>query len=250
MIIARVPFGVHGLDTLLQGGIPTNSTVAIRAEPSNFTECILQQFIAEGVKHGFPAIYCCLSRPPASLIRSMKQQGFDVLEPVANDQLIILDCYSLHKRTSAMGVDQEIQNKIITVTEVDDERMLQDGLASAVERLPNLKGLRAVCESVPGTLTGRTPIEIMRWGRRAFADLRAFETVVIHTFPMGIREELFSMMAHDFDGVMEIRTDRAGDRIRHYLSIPKMRMTTVPQKLFELEMEDNLVLLKSVQKIT
>ncbi len=250
MIIARVPCGVHGLDTLLQGGIPTNSTVAIRAEPSNFTECILQQFIAEGVKHGFPAIYCCLSRPVASLMRSMKQQGFDMLEAVANDQLIILDCYSLHKRTSAMGVEQEIQHKIIPVTEVDDERMLQDGLATAVERLSNLKGLRAVCESVPGTLTGRSPIEIMRWGRRAFADLRAFETVVFHTFPIGIREELFSMMAHDFDGVMEIRTDRSGDRMRHYLSIPKMRMTTVPQKLFELEMENNLVMLKTVEKIT
>lgn len=240
---------MQGLDVLLQGGIPTNSTVAVRAEPSNYTECILQQFIAEGVKHGFPAIYCCLSRPVASLIRSMKLQGFDVLEPVANDELIILDCYSLHKRTSAMGVEQEIQKKIIPVTEVDDERMLQDGLATAVERLPNLKGLRAVCESVPGTLTGRSPIEIMRWGRRAFADLRAFETVVMHTFPIGIREELFSMMAHDFDGIMEIRTDRSGDRMRHYLSVPKMRMTTVPQKLFELDMDNNLVMLKSVQKI-
>jgi len=249
MIIARIPCGIQGLDIVLQGGIPSNSTVALRAEPSNYTECILQQFIAEGLKHGFPAIYCCLSRPVASLVRSMKQQGFDVLEPVANDQLIIIDCYSMQKRTSGMGVEQEIQKKIISVPEVDDERMLQDGLANAVERMSNLKGLRAVCESVPGTLTGRSPIEIMRWGRSAFADLRAFETVVLHTFPTGVREELFSMMAHDFDGIIELTTDRTGDRMRHYIGIPKMRMTAVPHKLFELSMENDLVMLNTTQKI-
>jgi len=250
MIIARIPCGIMGLDSILQGGIPTNSTIALRAEPTNYTECILQQFVAEGLNHGFPAIYCCLSRPVASLVRSMKQQGFDILEPVANDQLIILDCYSMQKRTSGMGVEQDIQKKIIAVPEVDDERMLQDGLATAVERMSNLKGLRAVCESVPGTLTGKTPTEIMRWGRRAFSDLRAFETVVFHTFPIGVREELFSMMAHDFDGIMELRTERAGDRTKHYLGIPKMRMTTVPHKMFELDMENNLVILNTVQKIT
>jgi KaiC/GvpD/RAD55 family RecA-like ATPase len=249
MIVARVPCGISGLDGVLQGGIPSNSTIALRTDPSNYTEYILQQFVAEGLKHGSPAIYCCLSRPVASLVTSMKQQGFDVLEPVANDQLVILDCYSMQKRTSGMGVDQEIQKKIISVPEVDEERMLQDGLAAAVERMSNLKGLRAVCESVPATLTGRSAIEIMRWGRRAFADLRAFETVAFHEFPIGVREELFSMMAHDFDGIMELRTERVGDSMRHYLGIPKMRMTNTPHRLFELDMENDRVVVRTIQKI-
>lgn len=249
MIVQRVTCGIAGLDAALQGGIPANSTIALRSEPSNYTEYILQQFVAEGLSHGAPAIYCCLSRPVASVIRSMKQQGYDVLEPVANDQLVILDCYSMQKRTSGLGVEPEIQKKIISVPEVDDERILQDGLATAVERMPSLKGLRAVCESVPGTLTGKTAIEIMRWGRRAFSDLRAFETVAFHTFPMGVREELFSMMAHDFDGIMELRTERVGDSMRHYLGIPKMRMTDAPHKMFELNMENDRVVLRSIQKI-
>jgi KaiC/GvpD/RAD55 family RecA-like ATPase len=249
MIVARVPSGIPGLDGVLQGGIPANSTIALRAEPSNFTECIVQQFVAEGLKHGAPAIYCCLSRPVAHLIDSMKQQGFDVLEPVANDQLVIIDCYSMQKRTAGMGVEKQIQKKIISVPEVDDERLLQDGLAAAVERMANLKGVRAVCESVPGTLTSRGAIEIMRWGRRAFADLRAFEAVAVHTFPTGVREDLFSMMAHDFDGILEVGSDRSGERMRHYISIPKMRMTAVPQKVMDLDMEENLVVLKTTQRI-
>jgi KaiC/GvpD/RAD55 family RecA-like ATPase len=234
---------------VLQGGRPANSTVALRAAPSNYTECILQQFIAEGLKRGQPAIYCCLSRPVASLVNSMMQQGFDVLEPVANDQLVILDCYSMQKRSSGIGVPSDIKRKIVSVPEVDDERMLQDGLATAVERMSSLKGVRAVCESVPGTLTGRTAIEIMRWGRRAFSDIRAFDTVAFHVFPIGIREELFGMMAHDFDGVMELWTDRAGDRMRYFMSIPKMRMTNVPDKVLDLEMEDNTVVMKTTQRI-
>jgi len=250
MIIARVPSGIPGLDPLIQGGIPTNSTIALRAEPSNPTEYFQQQFIAEGIKHGFPAIYCCLSRPVANVIRSMRQQGFEVVEAVANDQLIFLDCYSLHKRTSAMGVDQAIQKKIVSVTEVDDERMLQDGLATAVERISNLKGLRAVCESVPGTLTAKGAIEVMRWGRRAFGDLRAFETLTLHTFPVGVREELFSLMAHDFDAIIELRVERGTDRVHYYLNIQKMRMTAVPQRMFELDTEGPLLSLKTIQKIT
>ena len=249
MIIARVPSGIPGLDAVIQGGIPTNSTIALRAEPSNPAEYIQQQFVAEGLKHGFPALYCCLSRPVANVIRSMKNQEFDVLEAIANDQLIFLDCYSLHKRTSGMGVDQAIQKKIVSVTEVDDEKMLQDGLATAVERISNLKGLRAVCESVPATLTSKSAIDVMRWGRRAFADLRAFETLTLHTFPQGVREELFSLMAHDFDAIFEIIVERSADRVRYYLNIPKMRMTAIPQRMFELDTESTLLSLTTHQKI-
>jgi KaiC/GvpD/RAD55 family RecA-like ATPase len=250
MIIARVPSGIPGLDAVIQGGIPTNSTIALRAEPSNPAEYIQQQFIAEGLKHGSPAVYCCLSRPVASVIRSMKHQEFDVLEAIANDQLVFLDCYSLHKRTSGMGVDQAVQNKIVSVTEVDDERMLQDGLATAVERISDLKGLRAVCESVPATLTSKTAMDVMRWGRKAFADLRAFETVTLHTFPIGIREELFSLMAHDFDAILELKVERSTDRIRYYLSIPKMRMTAVPQRMFELNTDNPVLSVTTHEKIT
>lgn len=250
MIIARVPSGIPGLDAVIQGGIPTNSTIALRAEPSNPTEYLQQQFIAEGLKQGAPAVYCCLSRPVANVINSMKHQEFDVLEAIANDQLIFLDCYSLQKRTSGMGVDQAIQKKIVSVTEVDDERMLQDGLATAVERISNLKGLRAVCESVPGTLTSKSAIDVMRWGRKAFADLRAFETLTLHTFPLGIREELFNLMAHDFDAIMEIKVERSADRIRYYLSVQKMRMTAVPQRMFELDTESPILSITTHQKIT
>jgi hypothetical protein len=90
MIIARVPSGIQGLDIILQGGIPTNSTIALKAEPSNHTEFLQQQFIAEGLKHGFPALYCCLSRPVSSVINSMKLQGFDVLEAIANSKAFSL----------------------------------------------------------------------------------------------------------------------------------------------------------------
>ena len=250
MIVTRVPSGIPGLDTVVQGGIPTNSTLALRTEPSNYSEAFQQQFIAEGLKHGFPAIYCCLARSVANVIDSMKHQGFDVTEHVANDQLVFIDCYSMHKRTSLMGVDKRLHEKIITVIEVDDDQMLQDGLATAVERMHNIKGLRAVCESVPGVLTGRPAIEMMRWGRRAFGDLRAFQTVVLHTFPLGVREELFSLMAPDFDGVIDLNIERGSDRVRYFLSIQKMRMTVVPPKMHELDINNGVVTLKTIQKIT
>jgi KaiC/GvpD/RAD55 family RecA-like ATPase len=250
MIIPRAPSGIPGLDAVIQGGIPTNTTIALRAEPSNATECVQQQFIAEGLKLGSPAVYCCLSRPVANVINSMKNQGFDVLESIANDQLVLLDCYSLHKRTSGMGVDPAIQKKIVSVTEVDDERMLQDGLSTAVERISDLKGLRAVCESVPGTLTSKNSIDVMRWGRKAFADLRAFDTLAMHTFPIGIREELFLLMAHDFDAIFEIKVERNADRVKYYLSIPKLRLTSVPQRMFELDTENQILSITTHQKIT
>jgi KaiC/GvpD/RAD55 family RecA-like ATPase len=245
LIIARVCSGISGLDAVLQGGIPTNSTIALRAEPSNHTECFLQQFVVEGLKHGFPALYCCLSRPVASVINSMRHQGFDVLEQIANDQLIFIDCYSLHARTSGMGVDPQIRKKIVAITEVDDERMLQEGLAEAVGRIPNLKGLRAVCESVPGTLTAKQPVQVMRWGRRAFADLREFDTVSARQDFLDARRVLFKLMAHDFDGVMEIRSEHSPGRMKYLFGVPKMRMTDVPPKTYELEIEDNLLTLKT-----
>jgi KaiC/GvpD/RAD55 family RecA-like ATPase len=90
----------------------------------------------------------------------------------------------------------------------------------------------------------------MRWGRRAFGDLRAFDTLTLHTFPSDVREELFSVMAHDFDAIIEIRVDRSLERVRHYLSVQKMRMTIVPAKMLEIETDGPLMSLKTVQKIT
>jgi len=247
---ARTPTGIHGLDMVLQGGYPTNSSLALRADPSNVTEYFQQQFVAEGLKQGSPAIYCCLCRSVASVINSMRHQGFDVLEPVANDQLIFVDCYSMSKRTSTMGVDPAVQRKIIVAENPDDERFLQAGLSSAVERVSSLKSLRAVCESVPATLSGKSALEMMRWGRKTFGDLRAFRTVTMHTFPAGVRPELFELMAQDFDGVMEIRSERAFDRVHYYLDIQKMRMCDPSLKLHELEIEKAVLMLRTVQKIT
>jgi KaiC/GvpD/RAD55 family RecA-like ATPase len=249
MIVPRAPSGIPGLDSLIEGGIPLNSTIALRAEPSNPVEYFQQQFVMEGVKQGLPAVYCCLSRSAASVIKAIKHQGFEVLEAIANDQLILLDCYSMSKRTSTIGVDAPIQKKIITVTDIDDERLLQDGLASAVERISNLKGLRAVCESVPGSLTTKSGNEIMRWGRRAFSDLRAFDTIAVHTFPINVREDLFNTMALDFDCILELRVDKTTDRLRHLLAIQKMHLTEIPQKTLELDMERGFLSVKTTQKI-
>jgi len=226
-----------------------NSTIALRAEPSNPVEYFQQQFIMEGIKQGLPAVYCCLSRSASSVIKGLMHQGFEILEAMANDQLILLDCYSMTKRSSMTGVDPAIQKKIIAVTDIDDERLLQDGLATAVERIANLKGLRAVCESVPGSLTTKTNNEIMRWGRRAFSDLRAFDTIAIHTFPINVREDLFNTMAQDFDCILELRIDKTTDRLRHLLAIQKMHLTEVPQKTLELDMDKGLLSVKTTQKI-
>ncbi len=250
MIVSRAPSGLPGLDALIHGGIPVNSTVALRAEPSNPTEYFQQQFLVEGLKRGAPAIYCCTNRPVGNVIRSLWHQGFDVLEQVANDQLVFLDCYSMTKETVAIGVDQWVHKKILHVSQTDDEKQLQEVLAEAVDRLHTLRGLRTVCESVPATLRGSSAVEIMRWGRKAFGELRAFDTVTLHTFPIGVRDELFTLMAQDFDAVIDITPDRSTDRVRYYLGIQKMRMTDLPVKLFELETEGSLLTLKTIQKIT
>lgn len=173
-----------------------------------------------------------------------------MLEQIANDQLVLLDCYSMHSRTSTMGVDKAIHKKIISVTDVDDEDRLQNGLSTAVERLSDLKNLRTVCENVAGTLTDRSAVDVMRWGRRAFADLRAFETLNLHTFPTGVRDDLFKVMAHDFDAVIEIKADQSSERIRYFLNILKMRMTAIPHNLFDLDTDSNLLSVRTVQKIT
>jgi len=250
MIVPRSPSGIPGLDPILQGGYPTNTTIALRAEPSNASELFLQQFVSQGLKLGSPVIYCCMSQHPASLVKSMRQTGMDVVEAVANNQLVLLDCFSMQKQPIEMGLDKIVQKKIIPIEDSDDERLLQDALATAVERISSLRGLRAVCESMPSALTVRNGMDIVRWGRRAFGDLRAFETITMHMFPLGKREELFDLMAEDFDGVMELRVERSTDRVRYFLEIRKMRLTDIPLKTFDLDTDNSVVSLKTVQKIT
>jgi KaiC/GvpD/RAD55 family RecA-like ATPase len=65
-----------------------------------------------------------------------------------------------------------------------------------------------------------------------------------------VREDLFNVMAHDFDAVIEIKADQSSDRIRYFLNILKMRMTAIPHKVFELDTDSSLLSIRTVQKIT
>src|SRR3989337_672698 len=102
----RIKTGVAGLDKLLQGGFPTNSSILLVGPPGCGKSTLCQQFIYEGLKNKQPGLYITLDLSPKEVIDSMNNFGFKTANML--DKLKFIDAYSW--RTGKAGKEYTVSN--------------------------------------------------------------------------------------------------------------------------------------------
>jgi len=85
----KVPIGIAGLDSKLDGGIPEKSTILLIGPPGAGKSTMCQQFIATGLKQKQPAIYMTSDIGPKKLKSDMKSFGWKT-----NGNIRFIDVYS------------------------------------------------------------------------------------------------------------------------------------------------------------
>lgn len=72
--------GIHGLDTLLNGGFPSNRTYMVRGRSGTGKTIVGYHFLEEGLANGENVLYITFEEPATELIENAETLGFDFSE--------------------------------------------------------------------------------------------------------------------------------------------------------------------------
>ncbi|MFQ5800420.1 MAG: ATPase domain-containing protein [Candidatus Hydrothermarchaeales archaeon] len=90
-LATRAATGIKGLDNILEGGVPTNSTILVTGGPGSGKTIMCLQFLLYGVEHGEPGVFISMDERPDDLRREALKFGWDLTKYEKEGQLVIVD---------------------------------------------------------------------------------------------------------------------------------------------------------------
>jgi len=83
----RISTGVEGLDSIIQGGLPSNSITLISGPPGSGKSIFCFQFLYNGINNGEKCLFLTLDKKSEGLISQAKQLGYDFHPAIENNQI-------------------------------------------------------------------------------------------------------------------------------------------------------------------
>jgi KaiC/GvpD/RAD55 family RecA-like ATPase len=177
-ISTRVPTGVKGLDEILKGGFPVNSTILVTGGPGAGKTIFALQFLIHGVQNGEHGVFISMDERPDDLRKEALKFGWDILKYEEEGKLVIVDVSyprsglpskEKYQIDMPFTLDNIVRTVYEIITEINGKRVVIDSLPAfglhfadeaevriAIHRLNNLL-LSSGCSSIitseiiPGT---------------------------------------------------------------------------------------------------
>jgi KaiC/GvpD/RAD55 family RecA-like ATPase len=106
--IRRLSTGIEGLDLIIQGGLPKNSTTLVSGPPGGGKSIFCFQFLYSGVKNSEKCLFLTLDKKSEGLVIQAKNLGFD-FQPAIENNLIKF----LYLNVSKKFVYEKMTNEIL-----------------------------------------------------------------------------------------------------------------------------------------
>ena len=227
----RIPTGVHGLDSLIEGGLRQGRTYLVVGEPGTGKTVFGLQFLMTGLLAKEKGLYVVIDEKPTDVLDQAASLGWDLTSYIESKEFLILDA-SAYFNTRA--VDDPAKG-------IDVQRILTD-LNAYIRRLG---ATRLVIDPI-GPLLFHTDgaNRALDQARQLFYGLQAstqttnlLTTYAIDRNVRGIEEYLVA-------GTVVLEMKRRGSRFQRSLTIEKMRSTALEpaQHPFRITAERGIVL--------
>jgi circadian clock protein KaiC len=201
----RLSTGIDDLDSMLGGGVPEGDSLLL-AGPSGAGKSILAtQFIAEGLRHGEPAIVAVFEEIPAEYAQRAAVFGFDFDQAQKDGTLKII-----YLRPLDLSVDETVHEIVNSVKKLGCKRLVIDSLVGFEMAL------------APGFRT-----DFLESLYRMIAALTRLGVTIIST--VEIEENFTSMDLSNFtvsflaDDIVRLRYVSINGQLRKMLLVVKMR---------------------------
>lgn len=129
--IQRVATGIHGLDDLLEGGIPQGRIVALTGSAGSGKTTFGFQFLQHGIAAcDEPGVYVTLEEEAADLYQDMGRYGWDLNSWVQDKKLTLLKSPIPFEVDAPISVDDLLDQIHRAVTNVNAKRIVFDSVAA------------------------------------------------------------------------------------------------------------------------
>jgi KaiC/GvpD/RAD55 family RecA-like ATPase len=234
--IERVKTGIYGLDELLQGGIPKNTTILVSGQPGSGKTIFCYHFLYQGVKDGDKCLFLTLEKNIDGILVQAKELGIDFQPAIENGQIKFLH----------LNINKKLVYEIMTneVLSGNYNRIVLDSITPLSE-MPiyarNIETSSDINVITPSDFSSDGNLPVRRLHLHYI--MNALETakstaLVTSEIPPGSnafsRDGLSEFLA---DGVIVLSLDPTMDRRK--LSIMKMRSTKHTLKPQDIEIGKN-----------
>lgn len=168
-IVSRTATGVKGLDSIIEGGFPMNSTILVTGGPGAGKTIFALQYLLHGVKNGEHGVFISMDERPDDLRKEALKFGWDLTKYEDSGELVIVDVSyprsglpskEKYQITMPFTLDNIVRTVYEIISEIGGKRVVIDSLPAfgihfddeaevriAIHRLNNLL-LSSGCTSI------------------------------------------------------------------------------------------------------
>ncbi len=214
---ARIPTGIPGLDSLIEGGFKKGSVITVSGDPGSGKTTLAMQYLYNGItKYGEPGVFVSLEQPKQSLYEDMARYGWDLAELEKKGKLQIL-VLQQHEIEQFQNHELRVQGAI---EEIGAKRLVIDSVTSLIMSYPSKHRARR------GML--RLMDRLRNWN---------VTSVLTSESTTDVQGDVHSSFKIDFlsDAVVYLYNMRRQNYRLHSIEVVKMRGTSVNSKMCPLK---------------
>jgi KaiC/GvpD/RAD55 family RecA-like ATPase len=243
----RVKSGITGFDLLVSGGIPSAHSVLLQSPSTQETNVFTNQFIKKGLENFEPVLVVLSKTTPQKFRESLRSIGINAKKYEESGYLTIVDWYSF--KTGEAVSDVEERGRVICASK--DLTHIGIAISRGIKKLQKAPVVRAIFDILSQAMNFFEFKRTYNFVQAMVA--RSRRNNITSIFPMetvGADDKTLSALHAIFDGVIDIKVQRVGDRITRRIGILAMSGVHYDSRYRPLRLEDNEMIVGEKKKKT
>lgn len=210
----RVPTGIDGLDSLIEGGFPRGSLVLLAGNPGTGKTILSMQFLYKGAEnYGENGIYVSFAENEDTIIHNISRLfGRDLRKKEGNGKVKILDFTTVTEK----GISTVLKMVLEEVTMLKAKRLVIDSFSAMAQAFKEPIETRIIIHNILGKLVRQLECT----------------TILIVEVPTGSEKIGISIEEFVADGVIVLRKSDYDGRLIREIEVEKLRGTKIEQQKF------------------
>lgn len=149
MAIDRVPAGISGLDSLIEGGFPRNSLILLAGHPGSGKTAMAGQFLYSGAAlYHEKGVYVSFSEGREAFLDYMNSLGIDIAEQEKLGNVKILDMITLREE----GLSAVLQEVLDALHSSKARRLVVDSFSAIAQSFTRKIDARVMLHTILGKI--------------------------------------------------------------------------------------------------
>jgi len=210
----RVPSGIDGLDSLIDGGFPKGSLILLAGNPGTGKTVFGMQFLCKGAKdYGENGVYVSFAESENTLFHNMsKLFGYDLKTMEGSGKVKVLDFTTVTEK----GLSTILEIILQEITALKAKRLVIDSFSAMAQAFKEPIEARIILHNILGKMVRQLGCTI----------------ILIVEVPTGSDKIGVSIEEFVADGVIVLRKDNLEGRLIREIDIEKLRGTKFENQNF------------------